>query len=51
MMNEYRKIKVRYLGKDDPLALKHGKVYEAVIGQKGAYCIIDETGEEYAIFR
>ena len=40
-------IKVRYIGEDDPLALRHGKVYEAVIGQLGMYGIVDETGEEY----
>lgn len=47
MMNDYRKIKVRYVGTDDPLALRHGKVYEAIVGQKGLLCIVDETGEEY----
>lgn len=47
MMNDYRKIKVRYIGTDDPLALRRGKVYEAIVGQKGLLCIVDETGEEY----
>lgn len=42
-----RKILVRFIGRDNPLALINGKVYEAIIGQKGMYCIIDETGEEY----
>jgi hypothetical protein len=43
----HKKIKVRYLGKDNPLALRHNKIYEAIVGQKGLYCIVDETGEEY----
>ena len=41
-------IYVIYKGKDDPLALRNGKIYKAIIGQKGMYCIADETGEEYA---
>ena len=49
MNNKYSKhIRVRYLGKSNPLALLTGKVYEALIGQFGVYCIVDETGEEYA---
>ena len=43
-----KKVRVIFKGKDDPLALRHGKEYEAIIGQKGVFCIIDETGEEYA---
>lgn len=43
-----KKIKVKYTGKDDPLALRNGKIYNAIVGQKGFYCIVDETGEEYA---
>lgn len=42
------KVKVKFIGKDDPLALRHGKVYDAIIGQKGWYGIVDETKEEYA---
>lgn len=49
-MSEYKKIKVRFMGEDDPLALRHGKVYEAIVGQKGLYGIIDETGEEYGYY-
>lgn len=48
MNNEYKRIKVKFIGKDDPLSLRHGKIYDAIIGQLGAYCIVDETGEEYA---
>lgn len=48
-MSKYTEhIKVKFLGKDNPLALRHGKVYDALIGQFGIYCIVDETGEEYA---
>lgn len=47
-MNSRKKIKVKFIGKDNPLALRNGKEYEAIIGQKGMYCIVDESGEEYA---
>ncbi len=49
-MSDYRnnRIKVKYIGKDDPLALRHGKVYEAFVSQLNWYGIVDETGEEYA---
>lgn len=47
MKTEYKTIKVRHIGKDNPLALRYGKIYEAIVGQKGMYCIVDETGEEY----
>ena len=41
-------IKVKYIGKDDPLSLRHGKVYDARILKKNWYGIVDETKEEYA---
>ncbi len=41
-------IKVKYLGKNDPLSLLNGKVYSARILKKGWYGIVDETKEEYA---
>lgn len=47
MNTEHPRIKVRFVGRDDPLALRNGKVYEAIVGQRGMLCIIDETGEEY----
>lgn len=37
-----------YIGKDNPLQLRNGKEYDVIVGQLGAYCVIDETGEEYA---
>ena len=46
-MSKFERIKVKFIGEDDPLALKHGKVYEAIVGQGGMICIVDETGEEY----
>lgn len=46
MINE--KIEVRYIGEDDPLSLRKGKVYTARVLQKGWYGIVDETKEEYA---
>lgn len=39
---------VKFLGEDDPLALRNGKVYTARILQKGWFGIVDETHEEYA---
>lgn len=46
MINET--IKVRYVGDDDPLSLRKGKIYTARILKKNWYGIIDETNEEYA---
>ena len=41
-------IKVKFIGDDDPLSLRNGKVYNARILKKNWYGIVDETGEEYA---
>lgn len=41
-------IKVKFIGEDDPLSLRNGKVYDARVLKKGWYGIIDETKEEYA---
>ena len=41
-------IEVKYIGDDDPLSLRKGKIYNARILKKGWYGIVDETGEEYA---
>lgn len=46
MINE--KIKVVYIGDDDPLALINGKTYIARILKKGWLGVVDESGEEYA---
>jgi len=48
MMKINSMVKVKYTGKDDPLALRNGKVYDARVLKKGWYGIVDETGEEYA---
>lgn len=40
-------IRVKFIGEDDPLALRRGKEYDAIVGQKGMLGIVDETGEEY----
>ena len=45
-INSY--IKVKYIGADDPIALRHGKVYEARVLKLNWYGIVDETNEEYA---
>lgn len=42
------RVKVRYLGEDDPLTLLHGKVYDARVLKLNWYGIVDETKEEYA---
>lgn len=41
-------IRVKYIGEDDPVSLRTGKVYSARILNKGWYGIVDESGEEYA---
>lgn len=41
-------IKVKYVGEDNPLALRHGKIYNARTLKKGWLGIVDETNEEYA---
>ena len=46
-------IKVRFIGKDDPLALRNRKIYDTRVlkptpKSKRWYGIVDETHEEYA---
>lgn len=41
-------IKVKYIGDDDPLSLRKGKIYDARVLKKNWYGIVDETKEEYA---
>lgn len=41
-------VRVRYIGADNPLALRSGKEYGARVLKKGWYGIVDETNEEYA---
>lgn len=53
MMKTNDIIKVRFIGKDDPLALRNGKIYDARVLKptpkgKSWYGIVDETREEYA---
>jgi hypothetical protein len=40
--------KVKYIGEDNPLSLRHNKKYDARVLKKNWYGIVDETGEEYA---
>lgn len=42
------KIKVKFIGQDDPLSLRSGKIYDARVLKLNWYGIIDETGDEYA---
>ena len=46
MINDTAKIK--YIGEDDPLSLRTGKIYTARILKEGWYGVVDETEEEYA---
>jgi len=41
-------VKVKYIGEDDPLSLRNGKVYDARVLRKNWLGIVDETNEEYA---
>jgi len=40
-------MRVRYIGKSNPLRFINGKVYEVIGEEDGRYRIIDETGEDY----
>lgn len=40
-------LKVKFMGKSDPLTLLNGKIYNVISIEKGWYRIIDETGEDY----
>ena len=42
------KIKVKYIGEDNPLALRTGKEYVARVLKLGWFGVVDETKEEYA---
>jgi predicted RNA-binding Zn-ribbon protein involved in translation (DUF1610 family) len=42
------KIKVKYTGVDNPIALRTGKIYDAYPCKNGWFGVIDESGEEYA---
>lgn len=48
MMKINDRVKIRYIGEDDPLALRTGKVYEGRVLKKGWFGVVDETNEEYA---
>lgn len=37
----------KYIGKDDPLALRKNKVYDVISIEHGWYRIVDETNEDY----
>ena len=41
-------VKVKYIGDDNPLSLRHGKTYDARVLKRGWLGIVDETNEEYA---
>ncbi len=41
-------VKVRYIGEDDPLMMRYGKIYDARVLKLGWFGVVDETHEEYA---
>ena len=41
-------VRVKYIGEDNPLSLRYGKIYEARVLQKDWFGVVDETNEEYA---
>ena len=41
-------VRVKYIGEDNPLSLRYGKIYKARVLQKGWFGVVDETNEEYA---
>ena len=44
----YSVVRVKYIGEDNPLSVRYGKIYEARVLQKGWFGVVDETNEEYA---
>ena len=48
MMNINDKVKIKYIGEDNPLALRTGKIYDGRVLKKGWFGVVDETDEEYA---
>ena len=40
-------MKVKFIGKNDPLGLLNGKEYDVLSIEKGWYRIVDETEEDY----
>lgn len=40
-------MKVRYLGKTEPLVLTNNKIYDVISVEKKWYRIVDDSGEDY----
>ncbi|MDU1663575.1 MAG: hypothetical protein E6852_04715 [Peptoniphilus harei] len=40
-------MKVKYIGKSDPVYMIHGKIYQVISIEKGWYRIVDEEEEDY----
>lgn len=40
-------MKVKFLGKSDPLRLINGRIYDVISVEKEWYRIVDETEEDY----
>jgi len=41
-------MKIKYIGNKDVISLKHNKIYEARLLEKGWFGVVDESKEEYA---
>ena len=41
-------VRIKYLGDDDPLSLRHGKIYDGRVLKQGWFGVVDETLIEYA---
>lgn len=48
MMKINDKVKIKYIGEDDPLSLRTGKIYVGRVLKLGWFGVVDETHEEYA---
>lgn len=42
------RVRVRYIGVDNPMALRTGKIYDARVLKLSWLGVVDESGEEYA---
>ena len=40
-------MRVKYIGKTEPLELTNGKEYDVLSVERGWYRVVDDTGEDY----
>ena len=43
-------MRVKFIGKSNPVALLYGKHYDVLSIERGSYRIVDESGEDYLYF-